>query len=73
MIAHDYSVSLRTRVSHLREPIMELNNLQDLLVEDLKDLYNAESQIIKALPRMIKAASNDELRSASEESPTPEE
>jgi len=45
---------------------MKLNNLQDLLVEELKDLYSAESQLIKALPKMAKAASSEALREAFE-------
>ncbi len=40
---------------------MELNSLQALYVDELKELYNAEKQIIKALPKMIKAASHEEL------------
>jgi ferritin-like metal-binding protein YciE len=40
------------------------NSLQELYVEQLQDLYNAEQQIIKALPRMIEAAQSDELRNA---------
>ena len=43
---------------------MELETLKDLYIEELKDLYSAENQIIKALPRMIKAASHDELKQA---------
>lgn len=43
------------------------NNLQDVLLDALKDLYHAEKQLVKALPRMAKAASSDELRSAIEE------
>ena len=42
------------------------NPLQELLVDELKDLYNAENQIIKALPRMAKAASSPELKRAFE-------
>ena len=38
-----------------------METLQDLLVEELKDLYSAEKQIIKALPKMAKAASNEKL------------
>lgn len=44
-----------------------LENLQDLLVNELQDLYNAENQIIKALPKMIKKASSEELRTAFED------
>jgi ferritin-like metal-binding protein YciE len=41
----------------------EANNpLQELLVDELKDLYSAENQIIRALPKMIKAAGAPELK-----------
>ncbi len=40
---------------------MELETLKDLYVTELKDLYSAEKQIIKALPKMVKAASNPQL------------
>lgn len=43
---------------------MEMETLKDLYVEELKDLYSAENQIIKALPKMIKAASHNELKQA---------
>jgi ferritin-like metal-binding protein YciE len=42
------------------------NPLHELLVEELKDLYSAENQIIKALPKMAKAASTPELKRAFE-------
>jgi ferritin-like metal-binding protein YciE len=45
----------------------KLTSLGDLLVHELQDIYNAESQIIKALPKMIKAASHPELQNAFEE------
>lgn len=45
---------------------MALQTLEDLFLEDLKDLYNAENQILKALPRMAKKASAPELRRAFE-------
>jgi ferritin-like metal-binding protein YciE len=45
----------------------DTNPLQELLVDQLKDLYSAENQIIKALPKMAKNASNPELRSAFEQ------
>ena len=44
----------------------ETNPLQELLVDELKDLYNAENQIIKALPKMAKKAANPDLRRAFE-------
>lgn len=46
---------------------MKLNSLNDLYVHELKDLYNAENQIIKALPKMAKEATTTELRNALEE------
>jgi ferritin-like metal-binding protein YciE len=46
---------------------MKIETLQELFVDELKDLYSAENQIIKALPKMIKSANSDELRGAFEE------
>lgn len=43
---------------------MKPNSLRELYVEQLKDLYDAEHQIIKALPKMIDAAQTEELRDA---------
>ncbi len=43
---------------------MELETLKDLYVEQLKDLYSAERQLVKALPKMVKAANNQELKAA---------
>lgn|SRR5690606_9928976 len=45
---------------------MELQNLNDLLLDHLKDLYDAEHQITKALPKMAKAASSPQLKTAFE-------
>jgi len=39
-----------------------MRTLKDLLVDQLKDLYSAENQLVKALPKMAKVASSDELR-----------
>jgi ferritin-like metal-binding protein YciE len=44
-----------------------LSSLDDLLVHELQDVYNAEAQILKALPKMTKAASNPDLKAAFEE------
>ena len=46
---------------------MEIDTLQKLYVEELKDLHSAERQIIQALPKMIKAASSPDLKSALQE------
>jgi ferritin-like metal-binding protein YciE len=43
---------------------MKLASLKDLYVSELKDLYSAENQILKALPKMAKAASSTELQDA---------
>ncbi|MDP9097450.1 MAG: ferritin-like domain-containing protein [Verrucomicrobiota bacterium] len=43
---------------------MSMDSLKDLYIDELKDLYNAESQLLKALPKMAKKASAPELRSA---------
>jgi ferritin-like metal-binding protein YciE len=45
----------------------QLKSLDDLLVHELQDIYHAEGQITKALPKMIKAASHPDLRAAFEE------
>jgi ferritin-like metal-binding protein YciE len=50
-----------------QEGTMKLNSLETLYVEELRDLYNAENQLLKALPKMAKAASSPELKQAFEE------
>jgi ferritin-like metal-binding protein YciE len=45
----------------------KLETLKDLFVEELRDLYSAEKQILKALPKMKKAAHAAELKAAFEE------
>ena len=46
---------------------MELDSLQKLYVEELKDLYSAEKQILQALPKMVKKASHAQLKAAFQE------
>jgi Asp-tRNA(Asn)/Glu-tRNA(Gln) amidotransferase C subunit len=46
--------------------IMNLETLKELYVNELRDLYNAENQLVKALPKMAKGASSDELKEAFE-------
>jgi len=43
---------------------MPFGTLNDLFVDELKDLYSAENQLIKALPKLAKAADNPQLRDA---------
>jgi ferritin-like metal-binding protein YciE len=45
---------------------MELSNLNKLLVDQIKDLYSAETQLIRALPKMAKRAASPELKDAFE-------
>jgi ferritin-like metal-binding protein YciE len=46
---------------------MGQESLRDLYIDELRDLYSAENQLVKALPKMAKASSNDQLREAFEE------
>ena len=46
---------------------MSKDSLRELYIDELKDLYSAETQLVKALPKMAKAASNGQLRQAFEE------
>jgi ferritin-like metal-binding protein YciE len=46
---------------------MELETLRDLYIHELKDLHSAEKQLTKALPRMAKAATNEDLAAGFEE------
>jgi ferritin-like metal-binding protein YciE len=43
---------------------MPVKKVQDLLLNELGDLYDAEKQLVKALPKMAKAASSEQLRQA---------
>ena len=44
-----------------------IDSLKELLEEELKDIYSAEKQLLKALPKMAKKATSEELRSALQE------
>ena len=46
---------------------MQHEALRDLYIDELRDIYSAETQLVKALPKMAKAATSDELRSGFEE------
>jgi len=46
---------------------MPEQGLKELYIDELKDLYSAENQLVKALPKMAKAASSDELRQGFEQ------
>lgn len=46
---------------------MKENTLKDLYIDELRDLYSAETQLVKALPKMVNGATSEELRAAFEE------
>src|ERR1700730_17416107 len=46
---------------------MKHNELKDLYIDELRDLYDAENKLVKALPKLAKAANSDKLRSGFEE------
>jgi ferritin-like metal-binding protein YciE len=46
---------------------MPNQGLKELYIDELKDLYSAENQLVKALPKLAKAAASDELRQGFEE------
>jgi len=46
---------------------MAIDSLKDLFVDQLRDLYDAENQLIKALPKLAEASNSEELRDAFEE------
>ncbi len=46
---------------------MKIKSLRDLFIHQLRDLFSAEKQLVKALPKLAKAATNEELKEAFEE------
>lgn len=48
----------------MRFTSLKLNSLRDLYIEELRDLYSAENQLVKALPKMAEAASDPQLKQA---------
>lgn len=46
---------------------MEHQALKELYIDELRDIYNAENQLVKALPKMAKAANSDDLRNGFEQ------
>lgn len=56
-----------TTITHRQNIIMtKISTPRDLLIEEVKDLYSAENQILEALPKMAEAATSEELREAFE-------
>src|SRR5687768_3349443 len=46
---------------------MRLDSMENLFLHEIKDLHNAEKQLVKALPKMAKAAASEQLRTLIEE------
>jgi ferritin-like metal-binding protein YciE len=60
------TTELKPEKEREKRGIMNLDTLKELYVNELRDLYNAEGQLVKALPKMAKAVSSDELKEAFE-------
>ena len=65
--ANDRSIFIKMARSNSKDGSQEDNALKELLYNELRDLYHAENQLVKALPKMAKASNNPELKKAFEE------
>src|SRR4029453_3899196 len=54
------------RRNHLRIPMADAGTLHDAFIDELRDAYDAEKQLLKALPKMAKKATSGELAAAFE-------
>ena len=57
---------IQKHLTEEKKGIMKLDTLEKLYVEELRDIYNAENQLLKALPKMAKGASSPDLKSGFE-------
>jgi ferritin-like metal-binding protein YciE len=59
-----YLTASHLRVTNIKRGSnkMDMQSLKDLMIDELKDLYSAENQILKALPKMIKKATSPALK-----------
>src|SRR5215207_3917578 len=55
-------VSITSAIHAMEDKLMKMETLRDLLVDQLQDTYDSEHQITKALPKMIDAAHNSQLK-----------
>jgi ferritin-like metal-binding protein YciE len=62
-----YARDIRQAAEAASENTMKESALRDLYIDELRDIYNAENQLTKALPKMAKAAVAKELRAGFEE------
>jgi ferritin-like metal-binding protein YciE len=60
------TTATRARTTRASKPPKELGSLEDVLLDQLKDLYSAEKQLVSALPKVAQAADKRELREAIE-------
>jgi ferritin-like metal-binding protein YciE len=67
LLLREFAMAMSPSRSQPEGNIMEIDSLRKLYVEELKDLHSAERQLVQALPRMAKAASDDQLKAAFEE------
>jgi ferritin-like metal-binding protein YciE len=65
-LADSFTWSLPER-DRIKRSFMKIESLQQLYLEELRDIYDAENQLLKALPKMAKAAQNEELKAAFEQ------
>jgi len=59
--------NVKPKFQFIREDTVAVESLNELFVEQLRDLYDAENQLIKALPKMAQGANSEELRQGFEE------
>jgi ferritin-like metal-binding protein YciE len=60
----EHSETINDKNSSHAEGTMELDTLKDLYINEIKDLYSAEKQLVKALPKLAKAAKDPQLQQA---------
>jgi len=65
-IARGYRITEKPITKERKRRVMKLDTLEKLYINELRDLYNAEQQLLKALPKMAKGASSEELKDAFE-------
>jgi ferritin-like metal-binding protein YciE len=59
-----FPMALKVHHSKRKEITMRIETMEDLFVEQLQDLYDAEERLVKALPKMAEAATSTDLRQA---------
>jgi ferritin-like metal-binding protein YciE len=65
-VSTNAGVGVDKSIAFFLENYMSMESLQDLYLDQLKDIYNAENQLVKALPKMAKSANSPDLQAAFE-------